>query len=82
MRPVGQPDVLGHAVPVPNLAAGLGVGVGLGRATRQRVAIEILELRRQLPHDAGLALGREVRHPQPAPHEGGPVTHRLLPSRR
>ena len=51
MRTVGQPDILGQAVPVANLAAGMGVGVGIAHAPRERVAIEILELRRQLPDD-------------------------------
>jgi hypothetical protein len=48
---VGEDDVLGHALPVRHLIRGVGIGLGVGRAASERVAAEILELRRQLAHD-------------------------------
>ena len=82
MPAIGLPHVLGHAVPVVDLPAGVGIGVGLGRAGGDRLAIEVLELRRELADDPRLALGRKRRQPEVGAHEGVPVTHRRPPSRR
>ena len=67
----------GHPVPVVDLPAGVGIGVGLARAGGDRLAIEVLELRRELADDPRLALGRQPRQPQLRADERVPVTHRL-----
>jgi hypothetical protein len=75
VRPVGQPDVLGHPVPVPNLPAGVRVRLRLTCASRQRLAIEVVELRRELADDSPLTFGRQPGQRQPRTHEGFPVPH-------
>jgi hypothetical protein len=79
MAAVGEPDVLRHPLPVVNLLTGMRIGVGLALAIRESLAIEVLELRRQLAHDARLALRRQARQPELPAHERVPVTHRWSP---
>ena len=57
----------------------MGVGLGVARAPRDRVAVEVLELRGQLADDARLALGRQSREPEARADERLPVTHRSIP---
>ena len=82
VRAVGPPHVRGHPGPIRDLRLRVGVGVRIRRAARDGVAIEILELRGDLPDDAGLALGREIRKIQVRSDERAPITHRPRPSRR
>ena len=79
MAAVGEPDVLRHPFPVVDLPAGVGIGVRLACAGGDGLAVEVLELRRQLANDARLALGREARQLELVAHERVPVTHRWSP---
>ena len=76
---VGEPDVLGHPLPVVYLTARVGVGVGFGRPAGERLAIEVFELCRELANDSGLAFRREARQAELAADERVPVTHRWSP---
>ena len=82
VSPFRQPDVARQLVPVADLPAGMGIGLGLARAAGQGLAIEVLELRRQVPDDVRFALGRQAWQPQPFADEGLPVTHRSTPGCR
>ena len=61
VRSIGIPEGGCEVCPVGDLRARVGIGVGLRHAARDRLAIEVFELRRQLPHDARFALARELR---------------------
>ena len=82
MRTVGQPDVLGQSLPVPDLPARVRVGVRVAQPAGQAVAIEVLQLRRELAHNPGFAFRRQPGQGQAAPDERRPVTHYPLPGRR
>ncbi len=52
MAPIRQPDILRHTVPVADLVPGKRLGVRLAQSVGQGLAVEIIELRRQLADDA------------------------------
>ncbi len=78
VRPIGEPHVLCQAIPVTYLLPRILVRLRVRGAARHRVAVEVLELRRQLADDAGLALGGESGEREARGDERGPVTHRSL----
>jgi len=63
----------------PDPGARERVGFRLGRAARDRVAIEVFELRRQFPDDARFAHRSVGGKLQPFADECFPVTHGRLP---
>ncbi len=79
MAAVRQPHVLRHSLPVVNLLARVGVGGIFVGAARNGLAVEVLELRRELPDDPRFPFGREIGQLQTPANECGPVTHRRCP---
>jgi hypothetical protein len=79
MPAVGEAEVARHALPVVDLRAGKGVRFILGGAPGLRLSIEVLELRGDLPDDAGLTLGGQFRQREIRADETVPVTHRPCP---
>ena len=72
---VGGAKIARQPVPVGDLPLREGVGVGVGLAAGARLAVEVLELDRELAHDARFALGDEIRQREPPANERMPVTH-------
>ena len=71
-----EPEVLRHLPPVVDLRTGEGIGLRIAEAARDRILVEILELRGDLADDPGLPGRREARKRQPVAHVRFPVTHR------
>ena len=57
---VGPTQVVRHPVPVGDLGTREQVGFVVGDPACERIAMEVLELRRELADDARLARGLEV----------------------
>ena len=76
---VGLPEIARHAVPVGDLRGGKGVGFVIRHPACERLAVAVVELRRQFADDARFTLRGELRQREVRPNERRPVTHR--PSR-
>ena len=74
--PVRARDVTRHLFPVLNLLARVRIRRVVCCACRDGLAVEVLELCRQLADDSRLALRRQSRKAQALANERLPVTHR------
>jgi hypothetical protein len=82
MRRVGAGEIARHAIPVDNLGAGERLGLRLALAAGERLAIEVVELRRDLADDVRLAFGRQLRDAEPRTDVGVPIRLHWGPSPR
>ena len=79
VKAIGMPEVARHSVPVGDLLPRDSIGLFLRSASRQRIAVDVLELGGELANDPCLAFGRQLWQRQVRPDERAPVTHRSSP---
>ena len=61
MTRVGVTKVSCQSGPIADLCLRVGIRLGFSRAARQRVAVDVLELRGDFADDPALAFPRELR---------------------
>ncbi len=79
MRRVGAREIPRHPVPVDDLGAGVHLGLRFAVAAGERIAIEVVELRRDVAHDVCLAFRRELRDSEPCANVGVPIRLHWVP---
>ena len=79
---VGACDIVRQPIPVADLAARERVRLVVAHATRDRVAVEVFELRGEVADDVRFTRRRQCRERQVRADVGVPVTHRRPPSPR